>query len=144
MRDAAVFPLYASGGLFGLYLFLKVCSISMDHVRTVHSCLVEGCEDLHETSICVLPSAVYAQRVCEPDLERVVLWSGCQCTHQSFQVSPPPSLIPVIRTVSNEKLDDVVGTRLSSLMEMSSSTSSSLSLAVPWWTPSSLHSSHQD
>ena len=24
MRDAAMFPLYASGGLFGLYLFFKV------------------------------------------------------------------------------------------------------------------------
>ena len=24
MRDAAMFPVYASGGLFGLYLFFKV------------------------------------------------------------------------------------------------------------------------
>ena len=24
MKDAAMFPLYASGGLFGLYLFFKV------------------------------------------------------------------------------------------------------------------------
>ena len=26
MRDAAMFPVYASGGLFGLYLFFKVCA----------------------------------------------------------------------------------------------------------------------
>ena len=26
MKDAAMFPLYASGGLFGLYLFFKVSS----------------------------------------------------------------------------------------------------------------------
>jgi len=27
MKDAAMFPLYASGGLFGLYLFFKVCMV---------------------------------------------------------------------------------------------------------------------
>lgn len=29
MRDAAMFPLYASGGLFGLYLFFKVTDSNM-------------------------------------------------------------------------------------------------------------------
>ena len=28
MKDAAVFPLYASAGLFGLYLFFKVCLLT--------------------------------------------------------------------------------------------------------------------
>jgi minor histocompatibility antigen H13 len=30
MKDAAMFPVYASGGLFGIYLFFKVIELSRE------------------------------------------------------------------------------------------------------------------
>ena len=75
MRDAAMFPVYASGGLFGLYLFFKVSELLLAMPVAMLVCLS-------------LAYSVSAQGVCEYDSECPFPCSGDQCSHQSHQVRP--------------------------------------------------------
>ena len=72
MRDAAMFPVYASAGLFGLYLFFKVCACGGGIGRKSS----------------VLFFSVPSQRICEHDSQCPVPWSGDQCSDKGHEVSP--------------------------------------------------------
>ena len=97
MKDAAMFPLYASGGLFGIYIFFKVSSCSLNR-RPIPS----RAADFISFSLSLSLSRthtythtlvkVYTKGVCQSSSKYLLPCARSQCTGKSLQVHS--SLIP--------------------------------------------------